>query len=138
VVALQTDEQSWLIPIIILNPKHFNGMMIRTPHLPLVSVIEMGNLSMLTPTHLLMPRVLLVFLTFYLSMTLIANSPRCPGKIPLLPEQGGFNQQRYWWIPVNMAVVLVTLQEWVGRTTYMSEEVTCTQNIHNILRLQQG
>ena len=43
VVALQTDEQSWLIPIIILNLKHFNGMMIKTPHLPLVSVIRDGQ-----------------------------------------------------------------------------------------------
>jgi hypothetical protein len=48
-----------------------------------------------------------------------------------------FDQRRYWRIPVKMGAILVALQERIGRKTYASEEITCTQNIFHILRLQK-
>ena len=123
-----------LFSMVVLNPTRLEGMTIGTPHFPPVSVIRDGQFVRADAnTSLNAQGVARIFD----SLSLTANSPRHPGDIPLLPEQGGFRQQRYWRIPVNMSAVLVTLQEQVGRTIYASEEVTFTQNIYNILRLQQ-
>jgi hypothetical protein len=123
-----------LLSIVILHPNSLNGMSIETPHLPPVSVIRDRRFvpapANKSPNA---PGVARIFD----SLSLTADSPRRAGEIPLSPEHAEFKQRGYWRIPVNMVAVMVTLQGRVGRDAYESEEVTYTQNIFNVIRLQQ-
>ncbi|KAH9986856.1 hypothetical protein BJV77DRAFT_1027728 [Russula vinacea] len=72
------------------------------------------------------------------SLALADNAPERLGTIPLSPEQPTFQHVRYWRIPVKMEAIFVALEDRVGRMTYASEEITCTQNIFCILALQRS
>ena len=66
------------------------------------------------------------------------NTPDRNGHVLLSRELPTFNQLRYWRIPVNMGAILVALRERVGKRTYASQQITCTQNIFRVLGLQRS
>lgn len=121
-----------LFALVILNPSQLIGMELFTRHQPPVSILKggrfirrksgaAGNLACI-----------------FDSLALTNNAPERRGTIPLSPEQPTFQHVRYWRIPVKMEAILVTLEERIGRKSYASEEITCTQNIFCILALQRS
>lgn len=126
-----------LFSLVILNPSRLVGMTLYTRHRPPVSVLRGGRFTR-AGKSVAKSAAAGNLACIFDSLALADNAPERLGTIPLSPEQPTFQHVRYWRIPVKMEAIFVALEDRVGRMTYASEEITCTQNIFCILALQRS
>jgi len=119
---------------VVLHPDRLVGKIICTQDLPRLSILREGRF---VPAHANKSPNAPDAARIFDATALTQDTPGHLGVIPLSPELPTFNQRRYWRLPVKMEAILVALVERVGRRTYASEEITLTQHIFYILRLQK-
>jgi hypothetical protein len=126
-----------LFSLVFLNPSQLVGMTLYTRHRPFVSILRGGHFVR-AGKSVAKSAAAGNLACIFDSLALADNAPERLGKIPLSPEQPTFQHVRYWKIPVKMEAIFVALENRVGRMSYASEEITCTQNIFCILALQRS
>ena len=122
-----------LFTLTILTPAGLVGRGLITPHLPNISILRNGRFIPAPANRL--PTAAGAVQIFDV-LDIVHNTPAMQlGHIPLSPEDAGFNQQRYWRLPINNGAVLAVLMERVQYIDYHSAELRLVQDIRDILSL---
>jgi hypothetical protein len=123
-----------LFQLVTLEPDRLAKKTITTPHRPPLSILQDGRF-ICSPNNEFASS--LGVARIFDSLALGVDAPVDHMEVPLSPRQSGFNQVRYWRIPVKIEAILVAFHERIRRTTFASEEIAHTRSIFGILQLQK-
>jgi hypothetical protein len=123
-----------LYTIIPLKSKELQNLRIPSNHFPKLSILQNGKFvdapDGVSPND---PNAARIFD----ALSLESDAPVVSGFIPLSPGDLGYNERRYWRIPVRLYVILTMLLERVILIPGGCEEVGLAQGIFSKLTLQK-
>ena len=123
-----------LYSLVALHPEALDNLAIPTLHFPRLSMIQ-DTRFVPAPAHTspLAPNAARIF--DVLSLPNVA--PLSPGLIPLSSSVPGFNEQRYWRLPVQQGVILESMmQRAISIPANRYEEIQLSRAIYSYLTLQ--
>jgi len=126
-----------LYTLVSFRPQEIGRIVISTPHLPNLSTIQDNQFGP-APANTLptVPNVARIFD----ALSLPDDAPNTPGIIPLSPSTPGFEEERYWRLPVKQGVILELLMQRASSLPLHSHsvEVQLAQHIKSLLIIQSS
>lgn len=119
--------------MITLNPPRAGCCRI-TPHLPNLSIIR-GHKFIKAPSNV--SATANSACRVFEPSAIDNNTPENMGVIPLSPQDEGFNEKRYWRLPVPAAAVLAAIFERLPYESSQCEDIRLAHIIRDTLNLQR-